>query len=301
MTIVAGFPGKGVDVPGGPEHGFVVLAADSEESGPVLKSSIRKIANIDKQGCKLLIAGAGGANFIDFAIQEIEHSLTGPFNLTDVRERIEKIVTEVHQDRIGQYPADLQVALEFELLCALWIAGEGVQLVKVGRGFSLILKSPETIGFGEHLARYLIATYHMSGLNLYHSTHFASYLLHEVKKYAMYCGGPSQVVWINDEGKTEELWPASIAQHELSATTVVDSGAKWLLHYVDPMGWGFNLSGVDHAIDQIGGFIKDGIRRSYPHLVTPRPATDIAPTAEASPSPPLSTPDSSDPPPSGVR
>src|SRR6266850_881059 len=135
MTIVAGFPGKGMVDKNGTfisDRAFVVLAADSEEGGAVLKSSVRKIATIDKGDCKCLIAGAGSGNFIDFATQEVERRLAAPFSLAKVRPLLETVVTEVHVNRIRRhFPPEQHNDLEFELLCAIWVKGEGVQLVRV--------------------------------------------------------------------------------------------------------------------------------------------------------------------------
>src|SRR4051812_10492822 len=65
MTIVAGFPGLN----------FVVLAADSEEGGGIAKSSVHKIALIDKTNCKCLIGGAGHGDFIALAVQQAEEQI----------------------------------------------------------------------------------------------------------------------------------------------------------------------------------------------------------------------------------
>ena len=99
MTIVAGFPGN---VPG---DRFVVLAADFDEAGGLTKSSVRKIAVIDKGGCKCIIGGAG---FIDLAVQHINAELQPPFSVSAVNELIEDVVTQIYADRIDTYPAHEQ-------------------------------------------------------------------------------------------------------------------------------------------------------------------------------------------------
>jgi len=268
MTIVAGFPGKGMQVSGenNPERAFVLLAADSEESGYVLKSSVRKIAAIEKTKWKCLIGGAGGGQFIDFAVQEIGQRLPDGLTLTELREGIEKIVTEIHQKRIRPLK---ESGHEFELLCALWVSGEGVQLVKVGRGCSLIECQPITIGYGEHLARYLIDTYYVWDRPLYHVMRLAVYLLSQVKKFVLSCGGASQIMWIDDAGLIGEMPLETVTEHERSNTAVMTVGPRGLLYLADPDGWGKNLSKVEGVIDDVGKMVKDNIRKHYPELVPP--------------------------------
>jgi len=281
MTIVAGFPGKGT---GDPETAYVILAADSEESGMVLKSSVRKIARIERAQWKCLVAGAGGGDFIDLAVQQIELLAAPPSSLSEARECIEGIVTEIHRKRIQKLPAEDRAAQSFELLCALWVEGEGVQLCRVGLGFSLILHAPVTIGSGEHLARYLIATYHYPLLPLYHMTRLAVYLLSEAKKHVMYCGGSSQVVWIDARGQLEELFPGTIAEHERSNAAVMEVAGRGILYLADPLGWGNDLSKVDAAVDSVAQTVKDSIKRHYPHLASqtqtarPLPPTPTLPS-----------------------
>lgn len=274
MTIVAGFVGE----PTAQIPGFAVLGADSEESGGLIKSSVRKIAKIDKEFCTVLVAGAGHGDFIDYAIEQIENELEPHSSRQDIRSTIERIVTEVYSNKIDTYPASQRDELEFELLCALRVPGSPkVDLVRVRRALSLALKVPTTIGIGGYLARYIIATFYTPGLPLYHNTRFAVYLLAQVKKHVTSCGGASQVVWLDGNGETGELWPASVSQHELSTSVVMEGGAKWLFDFVDPMGWGFDLSKVDKVVDDVGKKIKDDLekfwqRRQDPATSSPSPS-----------------------------
>lgn len=280
LTIVAGFPGKGITGRNGsyPDARYVVLAADSEASSSLTKSSVPKISIVDKHSCKCLIGGAGNGDYIEFAVQEVDRELgSGPFELRGVRECIERVVTNIHNERIFTRPREQWGDLSFELLCALWVEAEGIQLVSVGCGSSVVKARPESIGIGAHLARYLIATYHLPSLSLYQSTHLAAYLLDQVKRFVMYCGGDSQIVWMDDNGGIETLNQASIKEHEKAASLVVDAGSRWLVLLVEPMGWNWDLSRVDKVIDDLGRHLKLMIRQAYPNLTrrrkSPPPAT----------------------------
>jgi hypothetical protein len=124
MTIVAGFPGIG----------FVVLAADSEEGGGLAKSSVHKIALVDKGDSKCLIGGAGHGDFIDLAVQHADEQIPANADLKMIRLRLEKIVTDIYTQRIETYPEHQREQCEFHLLCALWSKKDltkGPQLVAI--------------------------------------------------------------------------------------------------------------------------------------------------------------------------
>jgi len=259
MTIVAGFCGKGLGS-GNTDTPYVVLGADSEEVGPAITSPVRKIEVITGEGYKILLAGAGNGDFIDLAIQQVRTDIQPAFTLESIREQIEDILTQIYKDRIDDYPPHQQDDLGFSLLGAVWVQGETVQMIKVKRSLGLIATRPTTIGAGSDLANYLIANFHFDGMYSYPATRLMVYLLMQVKKYVPDCGGNSQVVAIDGNGNVTELWPSTIAQHELSISTIMDGGGKWLFYYADPMGFNYNLAAVDHAIDVAAGFIKSEIK-----------------------------------------
>jgi 20S proteasome alpha/beta subunit len=285
MTIVAGFTGKGVLEPGVgffADRHYVVLGADSEESGGYIKSAVRKVATVDKGDCKCLIAGAGSGDFIDFAIQESATKLSLGSSLADIRRQIEAVVSDIYATRIAQYPPDEQREHRFELLCGIWVRNEGVQLVRVTRAVSLVLDSPATIGIGADLARYIIDSFNYPNMTLYHATRLTAYLLSEVKKHVPMCGGTSQVVWMDETGKSMELLPGSVGEHERSTALVMSTIGHTLLHFADPMGWGFNLSRVDVVVDDAAARLKEALKEGWGPLhdmfSSPPPAEPTEPT-----------------------
>jgi 20S proteasome alpha/beta subunit len=180
MTIVAGFPG----------NGFVVLAADSEEGGGLAKSSVHKIATIDKGNCKLLIGGAGHGDFIDLAVQHTDDQTPANADIKVARAKLEGIVTDIYAKRIDLYPSHERDELAFELLCAVWSKKDGQpQLVRVRRSACLRRKTPEAIGIGTYLARYLIATLGSTDMNLGQAMRLAIHIIAQAKKYVTSCGG----------------------------------------------------------------------------------------------------------------
>jgi 20S proteasome alpha/beta subunit len=231
MTIVAGFPG----------NGFVVLAADSEEGGGIAKSSVHKIALVDKGNCKCLIGGAGHGDFIDLAVQHVEEQLSATADIKTARIKLEAVVTDIYAKRIDLYPEHQRDDLTFELLCAVW-SKKDVQprLVRVRRSANLVRRSPEAIGIGTYLARYLIATLGSTDLSLIQTFRLATYVIAQAKKYVTACGGSTQVMSLGPDGSVIEMPNQLIAQNELSTALIVEDMAKIIFYATDPFTTGLD-------------------------------------------------------------
>ena len=263
MTVIAGIPGVGT--PSDDQLPFVVMGADSEEvsqgEGSSYSSTVRKIEIIEGTGFKCAIGGAGNGDFIDAAIQQARTEMQPPFTLESIREQIEDIVTQIYVDRIDQYPAHQQDDLAFSLLGAIWVEGtRDVELIKVRRALSLIRDKPTSIGLGGDLTHYIISNLYFAGMRAYAATRFMVYLLAQLKKFVPDVGGNSQVVVLDGDGTTTELFQETVTQHDLSTSTVME-GAKWLFHYVNPMGFGYDMNRVDGVVDLVAVELKAELRR----------------------------------------
>jgi 20S proteasome alpha/beta subunit len=266
MTIVAGIPSTN----------WVVLGADSEEGTSLTKSSVRKIERFESPAFRALIAGAGSGDFIDLAVQEIAGAITPHPSLTlkEVRSTMERVVTEIHENRIDRYPRPERPSLEFELLAAVWVPS-GIQLLKIARHLSIIEKGPVTIGAGSHLARYLLSTFALptAQASAAQAIRLTAYLLQQVKKHAAFCGGQSQIVYL-DEHKTEEITAATIGSQEVGASLVMEAGAKLLLYLTDPYNFGWDMQRIREGVDQAAEHMKIALAAAFqpPALVMPDPA-----------------------------
>jgi 20S proteasome alpha/beta subunit len=265
MTAIAGFPGIGV--PGDPKLPYVILGADSEETGEGFSASVRKIEVIEGDGFKCALAGSGNGDFIDLAIQQVRSNIQPPFTLESVREQIEEIVTTIYNERIDRYPGHQHDDLEFSLLGAVWVAGvRDVHLIRIRRALSLVQTKPTSLGLGRDLAYFVLETLYLPGINAYSGTRLMVYLLAQLKKHVPDVGGKTQVVVLDGDGKLSELWESTITQHELSTSTVMD-GAKWLFHLADPMGAGYDMVKVDQAVDLVSGQLKTELRKAVGGIV----------------------------------
>jgi 20S proteasome alpha/beta subunit len=231
MTIVAGFPGTG----------FVVLAADSEEGGGLAKSSVHKIAVVDKGNCKCLIGGAGHGDFIDLAVQHVDEQLPVTADVKMARAKLEAVVTDIYAKRIDLYPEYQRDDLAFELLCAVWSKKDvQPQLVRVRRSACLRRKAPEAIGIGTYLARYLMATLGSPDMQLHQAVRLAIHIIAQAKKYVTSCGGSTQAMAIGADGHLIDLNQQLIAQYETATSLIVEDVAKVVFYATDPV-----LTGMD--------------------------------------------------------
>lgn len=269
MTIVAGFPG----------NGFVVLAADSDEAYAITKSSIRKLAMIDAGDCKCIIGGAGHGDTIDLAVQMVRGELQPPYSMQGVCERIEQVVTHIYSTRIDSYPESLRRALGFELLCAVWVKDypAGAQLIRVRRAIYLFRNAPEAIGAGAELARYLIATLAPDSRSIAQAYRMAVYLIEQVKRHAVDCGGDTQVIGIGSDGRIVELTQTTIKQYEESASIIMGGAMKFLFYLTDPIAAQINKVEVGKAIDFATAQMKEQLAKLIPQL---RKATETSETTE---------------------
>ncbi len=290
MTLIAGFFARSGALKPHPdalsEPDAIILAADSEEGGSLIKTSVRKIARIEKPGCVCFVGGAGNGDFIDLAVEEAERELLGPFNHDGVKATLEKVVTAIYMERIDRYPANERDVLGFTLLCAIWVAGDGARLVKVDRHFSLTLKRPTAIGSGTYLARYLFDTLYSDNIAIVTGWRFAAYLVAQVKKHVPGCGGTTQAIYLLGDGRWEELYPNTIDLAETSTAVVMESGAKWLMVLADPWINNWDEKKVDEAINALAERVKrdmhEVMKKFKPPSTTPQVASAASSNEPAS-------------------
>lgn len=241
MTIVAGFPNLT----------FVALAADSEEGGGELaKSSVRKIAQIDKGDVKCLIGGAGNGDFIDLAVQHADEQFTSKLDRKAVGKKLEAIVTDIYANRIDKYPEHERDALWFELLCAVWVRRDTFpQLLRVRRSACLPRASPEVIGSGTYLARYLIATLGRPSMDPYQTIRLAAYVIGQAKRFVKGCGDQTQIMSIGADGTISEMPPVVVNQNDLSTSLFVEDLARVIFFATDPMTTQFDGDKIRKAIE----------------------------------------------------
>jgi hypothetical protein len=283
VTIIAGFfatPKNATDE----TLEFALLAADSEEGTALTKSSVRKIAQIDTPAYKCLIGGAGNGDFIDLAVQESAFALAAhpPSNLTEFRLTLEKVVTSIYKDKIDTFPLAEQETRGFELLCAIWVPTQ-VQLISVGRSFSLVRHKPVAIGVGGYLARYILARFYEDNMPIRLAVRLAAYLVGQVKTYSQACGGATQAVAIYGDGRIAEVSTASVASDEAQVGMVMNC-ARVLFYATDPVLVDGNVQSLKERVDGIVGALKTDLENFLQPQSLPV-VTPSTPQMSDSPSP----------------
>jgi 20S proteasome alpha/beta subunit len=264
MTLIVGFP-----TPQG-----VVLGADGEEGTALHKSAVRKIEAINGPGYKCAVAGAGDSNFIDLAVQEAREAIAelSPPNLTDIRTTSEHVVTEIYTERIDRLPPEQAANAQFELLCAAWAEKERhPQLIRVGRGYSLIRMRPDILGTGTYLASYLIDTLVPNRVEPHHITRrqaerLAVYIIAKAKAHVQGVGGATQVVVVTNEGTSELMPKAVIDEDEFAGDHVIES-VRLLFNWMDILGVNGKIEEIDRVADDVVRLIKQGFHQRYDQLV----------------------------------
>ena len=257
MTIIAGFP----------VTGFVVLGADTEEGSAVHKAAVRKIEPLIGEGYCCFVGGAGGSNFIDQTIQEAREAISelNPPTLEDIRTTLEYVTTEVYTDRIDKLPAQEADDARFELLCAVWTAkDQRAELVRIGRGYSLVRHRPDVVGLGDYLASYLIETLRQDA-GRRQAERLCAYILAKCKAHVQGCGGASQIIVLADDGKVQQVPQFVITEDEIAADILM-GGFQMLFNWTDIIGWGGRSEKIDEVVEGIAKTIKEGFQNRLEQL-----------------------------------
>lgn len=293
MTLIVGFPTPGA----------IVLGADGEEGTALHKSAVRKIEPINGPGYKCAVAGAGDANFIDLAVQEAKDAIAdlSPANLTDIRTTLEHVVTEIYADRIDHLPQYQAENSQFDLLCAVWAEKDKrAELIRVGRGHSLVRTRPDVLGTGSYLASYLIDTLlplrtEPMQINRRQAERLAVYIIAKAKAHVQAVGGATQIVVMTNDGKSELMPKAIIDEDEFAGDHVMEA-VRLLFNWMDILGVNGKIEEVDRVADDVVKLLKQGFHQRHDQIVaylkriatppTPEPPKDDPPALPPSPESP---------------
>ncbi|MEK7994791.1 MAG: hypothetical protein AAB403_13390 [Planctomycetota bacterium] len=258
MTLIVGFPTPGA----------IVLGADGEEGTSLHKAAVRKIEPIGGPGYRCAVAGSGDSNFIDLAVQEAKDALKdlSPPTLTDIRITLEYVVTEIYAERIDKLPLEQSSDAQFDLLCAIWAEKDKrAQLIRVGRGYSLVRSRPDVSGTGTYLASYLIDTLAHDVVSRRQAERLAAYVIAKAKAHVQGVGGVTQIVVVTDEGKSELVPKAVIDEDEFAGQHVMDA-VRLLFNWMDLLNVNGNIKELDNVADDVVKLIKLGFHNRHQQL-----------------------------------
>jgi 20S proteasome alpha/beta subunit len=202
VTIAAGFR----------FDGGIVLCADSEEStGQSVKVSVPKIEIVDKKFSKLVFTGAGDADMLNRAFEDITNSVGARYTHEAIRYSIESVVSDLYREYVYPIPGDDKPY--FELLVAYQTA-KGCDFVKITRNVTVRPKNYEVIGLGFLHAAHLMNRWYHDGMSEAEAILLAAYVLQQTKLYVPSCGGPSRICILRPDGTVEWVSPVRIMADE---------------------------------------------------------------------------------------
>jgi hypothetical protein len=207
VTIAAGFKAS---------DGFV-LCADTQESGSAFKRRVPKLeirpnpeTATGKEQCKIIVTGAGSSSFVDSLIEEIWKGAkrASESKLDEVTGRITAALIEHYRKIWSIYPKQTnpQLLPTADLMFAVWTKeGSGLYLA---RGFDVNpVLSYGAVGCGDELAQYVCEPMILPQMNTRQVLFLAIYMLEQVKKNVLDCGGESHIAVLQNDGSVSVLPP----------------------------------------------------------------------------------------------
>lgn len=199
----------------------VVVASDSQAGSfrgvHVKRLDYSKIYDFAFDGNKVVLTGAGEAPFIIRAKEIIEQKgKEGKFKGSrDIADLAEQATTEIMKrymverwkeltgTKMPSGPAALQSdeAPNFALVLGTFCGDEGPCLFTVySEGVAGREEGYASLGSGSAFAEYLLARLYRDDLTIDEGVRVAVYVVEEVKKVDLHCGGPTQAVVIGRKG-----------------------------------------------------------------------------------------------------
>ncbi|HEV2222675.1 MAG TPA: hypothetical protein VGR84_06700 [Candidatus Acidoferrales bacterium] len=238
MTVVAGFKN--------PE--CIVIAADTQETiGEHLKVSVPKIRAYSAGNWKMVVGGAGNANFIDLFCEKVSEIPDTTAGVKEIRAKIEEILTDIFRKHIDRV-SGVREYLEFELVLGIWTI-EGLSLIETADTATIVASHDfSCIGWGASHARKLADQ--LSDPNLPFTEkaliQLGIYILRQTKAYEPHCGGDTHVHVINKNGRIYRLSDEEFRDNELIAT-LFDKICHWPY---------FKIADEDLTEKQLDSFFK---------------------------------------------
>jgi 20S proteasome alpha/beta subunit len=192
MTIAAGFR----------YQNGVLLTTDTQHTYlGMMKLSRPKLVRLDflQQGARIGIAIAGDVSFATMAAEDIAAAIPKTdFSPEAIKSVIRDVVLGTYERHIHPFN---KTEYNFDLLCALWTTAGGVELYQTNETSVTAIKDYGLIGLGLYLAQYLSESYYPQSKTKDEAFVFAVDVLRKVKDHVDGCGGNTDLLWMEDDGK----------------------------------------------------------------------------------------------------
>jgi hypothetical protein len=217
VTIAAGFKCS---------DGFV-LCADTQESGQAFKRRVPKLemrpkAPAETDICRMVVTGAGSSSFVDSLIEEMWSAANGAkeSRLDEVSGRVKNALIEHYRKIWSIYPKQTnpQLLPSASLIFAIWTRN-GSELFLARDHDINPISTYGAVGCGDELAQYICEPLFVSQLNTRQVTLLAIYMLEQVKKNVLDCGGDSHIAVLGNNGAVAPIPPigAFMLENQLAA------------------------------------------------------------------------------------
>lgn len=196
----------------------VVVASDSQAGSfkgvHVKRLDYTKIYDFSFDGATVIATGAGETPFITRAIEIFEARAKGvKFNKArEVADLAESVMNEVNKRYVVDRDKELgflkapdtkspssqdERTLGFALLLGVCCGQESLIYTVYPDGVAERAERYASLGSGSAFAEYLLPRLHRYDLSLDEAVRVAVYVVEEVKKVDVHCGGPTQIVSVN--------------------------------------------------------------------------------------------------------
>src|SRR5579864_9167173 len=108
MTAVAGFLC----------HDGIVISAETEESYGDDKAYSHKIFPLEREDCRLAVAGSGSGYLIDYANAQIAAAIESAKNNGEFETQVRSILNRLYSEEFKNYPVNHPSELQIQLLIA---------------------------------------------------------------------------------------------------------------------------------------------------------------------------------------
>lgn len=190
----------------------IIVASDSQTSwGNSKRTDTDKIHSCRFKNSKGIIANSGHAA-ISYKAVDIAKSICESQELVESRqfaENAQKAAEKVRADLMEPYrsfgskPEDFEKLFNdhnYSLLMANYFDGKPyIYTLDFPPGISTKQKNYTAIGCGSNLGMFLLSWFDFSQMDTADAAITAAFIIGEVKKADAFCGGPTQIAWLNEK------------------------------------------------------------------------------------------------------
>jgi len=194
----------------------IVMGADREVSLTTGRTHEKKTHLIKKKDVVVGIAGAGSADLITLAAQELDRRLVDSMTCEQVRQTLEDLAQDFQRKHV-----DANESHSLDLVAGVKVTGpeRQVRLLKVAGTIVIYRDDYVAIGWGQEMAHYLLKRLYGTAerLEVSQGIVLTSQVLKAAKEHSQNCGGQTDVLQLTSGTVASEVPEEDVRLHEQSA------------------------------------------------------------------------------------